>query len=224
MRKSMWKPKHDEGKRKGQIKESVIQCFFCLFCLLPYQCKNTGNSYNISTETAFTRMVIKIRTCNGDHTNITIYHQAHRFPCAHHFSFPHSLCERERDSVCVCVAVFQFTLFPISSACRIFSLMPWCSSAKNSVFKTIHNVIPSSKSGSLTICYGKHAKKRNRTENENTKANKLNKCILTSFTILSVARSFLSLSSATGYKMSVCLCVCESVSKYVCIFWKLGIL
>lgn len=130
----------------------------------------------------------------------------------------------ERQCVCVCVAVFQFTLFPISSACRIFSLMPWCSSAKNSVFKTIHNVIPSSKSGSLTICYGKHAKKRNRTENENTKANKLNKCILTSFTILSVARSFLSLSSATGYKMSVCLCVCESVSKYVCIFWKLGIL
>lgn len=110
-------------------------------------------------------------------------------------------------TLCVCVAVFQFTLFPISSACRIFSLMPWCSSAKNSVFKTIHNVIPSSKSGSLTICYGKQAKKRNRTEKENTKANKLNKCILTSFTILSVARSFLSLSSATGYKMSVCLCV-----------------
>lgn len=222
MRKSMWKPKHDEGKRKGQIKESVIQCFFCLFCLLPYQCKNTGNSYNISTETAFTRMVIKIRTCNGDHTNITITRRT-GFRVLITF-LSRTPCVSVRETVCVCVAVFQFTLFPISSACRIFSLMPWCSSAKNSVFKTIHNVIPSSKSGSLTICYGKHAKKRNRTENENTKANKLNKCILTSFTILSVARSFLSLSSATGYKMSVCLCVCESVSKYVCIFWKLGIL
>lgn len=46
-----------------------------------------------------------------------------------------------------------FTLFPISSACRIFVVIPWCSNARNSVFKTMHNVIPSSKSGSLTICY-----------------------------------------------------------------------
>lgn len=49
------------------------------------------------------------------------------------------------------------TLFPISRACRIFSLMPWCSNAKNNVFKTIHNVIPSSNSGSLTICKSKRS-------------------------------------------------------------------
>lgn len=44
------------------------------------------------------------------------------------------------------------TLFPISKACRMFSLIPWCSSAKNNVFSTMHNVIPNSNRGSRTIC------------------------------------------------------------------------
>lgn len=108
----------------------------------------------------------------------------HGWPDEHQHNFLFFLCFSIH---CSRSCSFQFTLFPISSACRILSLIPWCSNAKNSVFKTIHNVIPSSKSGSLTICY---AKRNNRTKRKRKyKANTMNKCNSTSFTLGTDCRS-----------------------------------
>lgn len=47
----------------------------------------------------------------------------------------------------------------MSSACRTFSLIPWCSRAKNIVFKTMHSVIANSNNGSLTTCNGKSGRR-----------------------------------------------------------------
>lgn len=42
------------------------------------------------------------------------------------------------------------TLLPMLSACRMDSLMPWCSIARKPVFRTMQRVIISSNKGSLT--------------------------------------------------------------------------
>lgn len=166
MRKSMWTPKHTK-KRNENIKQ---RCHTIQYWRQTNKNKiKTGGQRKIEKKMKINRKRLqhlhkiwgkKKRFKNEVLTKIrqtNIKNETHNL----HFLSLHSLANALSACLLIRSCSFQFTLFPISSACRILSLIPWCSNAKNSVFKTIHNVIPSSKSGSLTICY---AKRNNRTE------------------------------------------------------------